>query len=419
MKFLGYFLALCLTVVPCFAAEQKNDHMERSALSLRIARNLRTAEQEVFKELQGHPKLLDSEEILLHRASMLATKAGKLRAMQKHSGRKLHRIEAMLQKQKKHIMKKLVKKHRKHRESSGAKQLDSIARKETRLLRGGRAILREAHDVKKDLAQMFGHSDPRVSATLAQLMDKVEGAQKHIMVSEKKAAVHASKLAKSMRKKPAAKLAAFAQKFAKKHTAAKDPVQRMHLEKEAMSQLKSVKTEIAEALGSDDKTARKVEAMIDKVEGSMQRLEKSAEQGMEKASLMQSATHAKTSARATARRLQRESRRMRGLVKRTRKLAKEDKFISKETKFAQRIVQKELGKTEVGQEVSELLSMAASEARKAAANDRHLAAAEGREARAMAAAGRAAAGHSHEGPASREQVSQAQSIEDLAALLVH
>lgn len=235
-------------------------------------------------------------------------------------------------------------------------------------------------------------------------MDKVGGAQKDILRSEAKAASHASKLAASIRKDKAPAASAFAQASASESMGSKDPVRRVHLAKEALGNLKLAKSDITAAYGTDTRTAQKVEKLMDQLSGSLQGLESDDEEdanrdvkadeaemlgkikedahlkkvvkAAEKASLAQAASHARTSKQAVQRRFLQREHRMQQLVKRTSRIAVEDGRISKEANFASRVVDKELGGTEAGEEVSALLRTAASEARKASAGDRRLAALE-------------------------------------------
>lgn len=357
----------------------------------RIIHGIRGAEQALAKDLRGNPKLLLSEERLLHQASQLALHAGKMRAMQMHSKSKLNSIEATL-------MQSTAK------GSSGAAQFDSLARKESQLLRGGRNILNEVHTLKTDFDEVLGQTEPEVTAKLQKLMDRVDGAQREILTSEAEATAHASKLADSIRKEkpkekhPSPAVGVFTQASTLESSGTQDPVRRVKLAKKALSQLKVAKTEVAEAYGTDDGTAQKVEAMIDQLEGSLQGLEEGSEDDVKlnmkaeeakmfaniernvsltvKASLAQESAHSTSSTQMDARRFHQQSRQLRRLAHRTRRLALEDRHISKETRVARRVIDRELGNTEVGEEVDALLTKAASEANRAAASDRRLVAVE-------------------------------------------
>lgn len=241
-------------VVPCLG----HDYEQLGAA--RIIHTIRSAEQALVQELHGHPRFLLSEERILHKASLLALDAGKLRAAQMKTGRKLRSIEASL----KHARKSLdasttsqaslkhAQKSSDASTTSGAMELDSMVRKESQLLRGGHSIIKEVQQLKGDFKRVLGERDPKTAAKLVQLMDNVDKAQQGILVSEAEAAVHTSRLA----------------------SLHEDPVKREKLEKKAEGQLKAAKAEVLAAYGNDDATAKQVEAMIDKVEGSLQGLEK-------------------------------------------------------------------------------------------------------------------------------------------------
>jgi len=68
----------------------------------RIIRSIRGAEEALGKDLRGEPKVLLSEERLLHQASQLALQAGVMHRTQMHAAKKLHSIEASLMQSTKH-----------------------------------------------------------------------------------------------------------------------------------------------------------------------------------------------------------------------------------------------------------------------------------------------------------------------------
>lgn len=402
MKSISLFLVV-VNLVPCLGHLHSNNavHDQRQYAELGAARtihNIREVEQALAKDLRGNPKFLLSEERLLHKASEFALKAGEMRAMQMHSGKKLAGIEASL-----------MQKMQDAASSSSATRFDSIARKEAQLLRGGRGILKKVDVLKADFAKTLGAKSAGVTAKLEKLMDRVDGAQREILMSETEATAHASTLAAAIRKDKAPAAGAFAQASARESSGTKDPVRRMRLTKQALSDLNVAKSEVEEAFGTDDGTAKKVEGMIDQLTGSLTGLEDGTDEvaavtdGEEhevdvsanlkpatpksravKASLAQASAHSRSSARMSSRRFRQQSQRLRRLVQRTSRLAMEDRHISKETKFARRVVQKELGNSEIGEEVSALLAKAASEANHAAASDHRLAVVENREAHGLA-----------------------------------
>lgn len=384
----------------------------------RIIHTIRGAEQTLAKDLRGHPKFLISEERLLHKASLLALKAGKMRAKQIRSGERLKSFEEKM-----------------HQASSvqntGAAQMKTLAHKEAQLLRGGRGILREVHAVKQGVENALGQSAHEVTATIEHLMDRVGGAQRDILASEAAATGHASKLAASIR---AEKAPVFAQASVAEISGTKDPKRRMQISKKALADLAAAKTEVSEAYGTDDGTAQKVAGMIDQLEGSLQGLQEDDSEDMKvdvkaeeaamfanierdagegedtkrqmtamrakakslpkkvvKASLIQHRHRASAHSRARAftarkasRRFRQQSHRLQRIMRRTKRLALNDRRISKETKFARRVVDKELGNTAVGEEVEALLAKAASSANHAAWSERHVADVQKREVRGLA-----------------------------------
>merc|ERR1719243_375770 len=92
-------------------------------------------------------------------------------------------------------------------------------------------------------------------------------------MSETEATAHASTLAAAIRKDKAPAAGAFAQASARESSGTKDPVRRMRLTKQALSDLSVAKSEVEEAFGTDDGTAKKVEGMIDQLTGSLTGLE--------------------------------------------------------------------------------------------------------------------------------------------------
>lgn len=185
--------SILLLVAPCLG-HLRHDHRHAHANlaeqqakagvelgAARIIHTIRGAESLLAKELRGAPKLLLSEERLLHKASQLALRAGEMKAKQMHSMKHLHQIEASL-------VQSEQASSTAQQQTSGDQQFASIARKETQLLRGGRGILQEVRVLKAGVAKVLGQSDPEVTAKLELLMDKVGGAQKDILRSEAKAA---------------------------------------------------------------------------------------------------------------------------------------------------------------------------------------------------------------------------------------
>jgi len=114
-------------------------------------------------------------------------------------------------------------------------------------------------------------------------MDRVGGAQKEILRSESEAASHASRLAAEIRKDSNAHKApvaggVFVQSHTKETSGTKDPVRRMKLSKDALSNIAAAKNEVEAAYGTDSETAQKVESLLGQLSGSMQGLEAGAEE---------------------------------------------------------------------------------------------------------------------------------------------
>jgi len=443
-----YLWSIIVLVTPCVGhphrhpsafLEQKAEAGLESGAA-RIIHSIRGAERALAKDLRGEPKLLLSEERLLHQASQLALKAGKRRAMQMHAAKKLHGIEASLIQHKQSAF-----------ASSGA-QFASLAKQEARLLHDGHGILQEVRVLKGDLTEALGQSDPEVTAKLEHLMDRVGGAQKEILRSESEAASHASKLAASVRKEAKAPtVTGLFQAHATQRTGTKDPVRRMQLSKEALRNLVAAKGEVEAAYGTEDGTAQKLEALMGQLSGSLTGLEEGSEEDAKvdmkseeaeefasieakaglpelkadaekaqadaanaetqamaqqtldakadaakakqiqeavaqakaavkvKASLVQATARSTASKRAMSRRFHQQGLRMRRLAQRTRRLAKADGHIAKETFAVRRYVDKELGDTKVGEEVDSLLKEAAKDANRAAAGEHHVAAIENKQ----------------------------------------
>lgn len=412
------FYSIVLLAVPCVAhphahhshdhtaallAEKANAGLESGAA--RIIHSIRGAEKALAEDLHGQPELLLSEERLLHRASQMALKAGRFRAKELHSMRRLHDIEASLVQGKKEEESATTEQSAaaEQQQASGEQQFKSIAQKEVQLLRGGRGILKEVRVLKADVAKALGQSDPEVTAKLEHLMDKVGGAQKDILRSEAQAASHASKLAASIRKEKTRAPGAFTQASSTETMGTRDPVKRIHLAEQALEQLKLAKGDVAAAYG-DAGTAQKVESMMDQLTTSLQGLKEGDEADVKdvdevakaakaatirkiakkKAVLAQSSARVRFSKEAVSRRFRRQGQRLRNAVARTRRIALEDNRIAKESVAASRVVNRELAGTEVGEEVSALLRTAAAEAHRASAADRRLASVQAREVHSLA-----------------------------------
>jgi len=136
--------------------------------------------------------------------------------------------------------------------------------------------------VKGDLAEALGHQgDPRVTAKMEHLMDRVE---KEVLLSGSEAASGAKTIAAEIRKDArAAGVGVFAQAHSKESSGTKDPVRRVHLSKEALSNIAAAKDEVEAAYGTADGTAQTVEALLGQLSGSLQGLETGAKEDVQDA----------------------------------------------------------------------------------------------------------------------------------------
>lgn len=416
-------LCILALVAPCLGHPQRAAFLEQQFKegaelgAAKIIHNIRGVESLLAKELSGSPKELLVEEQLLHKASQLALKAGKSRARQVHSAEKLTKIETALaqmeqssgeahedttQETTQETTDTTTEETGEDTTEETTKDTTEETTKETTpketTPEKQENILEEVHALKTDVADALGKSNPTVTAKLESLMDRVGGAQKDILQSEATAASHASELAADVRKAKTPAAGAFAQASFKESSGSQDPVRRVQLAKQALGQLSAAKLEVAEAYGGDDETAKKVSALMDQLSGSLTGLELGSEEDAKATSFKASeaAMFAKIEAgeaaalapmkksgkkaallqASNALMASTQARRLMKLAQKTSMLASEDHRISKETMVARQMVDKALGNTKVGAEVSALLSKAVSEANSAAAGDRHLAAIE-------------------------------------------
>jgi len=232
-----------------------------------IIQSIRGAEQALAKDLKGEPRVLLSEERLLHQASQLALQAGMMHRTQAHVTKKLHSIEASLVQSTK---------------QQARSQFLSIARQEAQLLRGGQRVLKEVAVVNSHLAQALGHQgDPSMTAKMHHLMDRVE---KEVLLSGSEAASGAKKVAAEVRKDArAAGVGVFAQAQSKESSGIKNPVRRLHFSKEALSNIVAAKSEVEAAYGTSDGNAQAVEALLGKLSGSLRVLEKGDKEDVQEA----------------------------------------------------------------------------------------------------------------------------------------
>jgi hypothetical protein len=410
----------------CFGHPQRAAFLEQQFKAgaelgaAKIIHNIRGVESLLATQLRGSPKELLVEEQLLHKASQLALKAGKSRARQVHSAEKLKKIETALAQTEEasdeaheDTTQETTQEAAQETTDQNTEDTDESITEDTKdtmeetsqettteALPDNHNILEEVHTLKTDVADALGKSNPTVSAKLESLMDRVGGAQKDILQSEASAASHASELAADVRKAKTVAAGAFTQASFKESSGSQDPVRRVHLAQKALSQLAAAKSEVAEAYGDDDETAKKVSALMDQLSGSLQGLELGSEEDAKatsfkasedamfakiqageaaalapskksgKAALLQASNELKASTQA---------RRLMQLAQKTGMLASEEHRISKETVVARQMVDKTLGDTKVGAEVSALLAKAVSEANHAAAGDRDMAAIEARQ----------------------------------------
>jgi len=412
-------LCILALVAPCLGHPQRAAFLEQQFKegaelgAAKIIHNIRGVESLLAKELSGSPKELLVEEQLLHKASQLALKAGKSRARQVHSAEKLTKIETALAQMEQssgeaheettqETTDTTTEETGEDTTEETTKDTTEETTKETTpketTPEKQENILEEVHALKTDVADALGKSNPTVTAKLESLMDRVGGAQQDILQSEATAASHASELAADVRKAKTPAAGAFAQASFKESSGSQDPVRRVQLAKQALGQLSAAKLEVAEAYGGDDETAKKVSALMDQLSGSLTGLELGSEEDAKATSFKASeaAMFAKIEAgeaaalapmkksgkkaallqASNALMASTQARRLMKLAQKTSMLASEDHRISKETLVARQMVDKALGNTKVGAEVSALLTKAVSEANSAAAGDRHLAAIE-------------------------------------------
>jgi hypothetical protein len=160
------------------------------------------------------------------------------------------------------------------RATAGSEQFASLANREKKLLDGSQGLL---NDVQTFKAMADESSDTVVAAKLQSLMDKFSDAQKEIVHSETEVVLHASHLAASLPSTDPRVVVALTQATQREGMGTRDPVRRAKLAEQALSQIRDAKNEISSAYGSDSGTAEKVMAMMDKLQTSMQDLEKGAD----------------------------------------------------------------------------------------------------------------------------------------------
>lgn len=161
------------------------------------------------------------------------------------------------------------------RATAGAEQFASLANEERKLLDGSQGLLNDVQTLK---ATADESTDTVVAAKLQRLMDNFSDAQKEIVRSESEVVSHASHLAASLPNTKPRVVLALTQATQREGVGTRDPVRRAKLAEQALSQIRDAKSEVRAAYGSDSGTAEKVMAMMDKLQNSMQGLEKGADE---------------------------------------------------------------------------------------------------------------------------------------------
>lgn len=188
VRVLSTCLALFLELASAtHGADADATSSETAARGERIAANLRSAERLLAREMRGHPEELMKEEQLLHKAGRMADRGAE--AMERVSllheeelatRAKMHKAMAKAS----HLASsKTARTHGATHAMSASEQLASIASTERDLLQSGRQEMDVAQDVKNEVVEAIGESDPRKAAKVEKLMDKVRGEEAAILKS--------------------------------------------------------------------------------------------------------------------------------------------------------------------------------------------------------------------------------------------
>lgn len=237
----------------------------------KIQHDLGRAESALEVALQGQPVLLRKEDDLLRKASQMAHEAGEAKA----SHIRLAISEGIAADAPSHSAEGTVKSaHAK----ADKKPLVGVQKAEAALIGQGFGIIREAKDIKGEVVDAIGESDPQMAAKVEHLMDKLQKDQSGIMSGEQKLAngigqiLHDTQKATPAHKKKAA-LAQHAVQtiaFESMESLASEERKLSHNELQTLSSVELVRHEVEQALSKSPEAASKVASLLKSVQTAQQ-----------------------------------------------------------------------------------------------------------------------------------------------------
>lgn len=237
----------------------------------KIQHDLGRAESALEVALQGHPELLRKEDDLLHKASQMAHEAGEAKA----SHIRLANSERNALDAPSHSSEVIAKSAY---AKADEKPLVGVQKEEAALIGQGFGIIHEAKDIKGEVVDAIGESDPRTAAKVEHLMDELQKDQSGIMSGEQKLAngigqiLHDTQKATPSRKNKAAlaQHAVHASAFDSMGSLASEERKLSHNEIQTLNSVELVRHEVEQALSKNPEEAGKVASLLKTVQTAQQ-----------------------------------------------------------------------------------------------------------------------------------------------------
>jgi len=237
----------------------------------KIQHDLGRAESALAVALQGQPVLLREEDDLLRRASHMAHETGE----EKVSHIRLALSEGIAADAPSQSAEGTEKSAHAKAEK---KQLVGVQKAEAALIGQGFGIIFEAKDIKGEVVDAIGESDPQTAAKVEHLMDKLQKDQSGIMSGEQKLANGIGQILHNTQKQTPArkKKAALAQHavqtsaFQSMENFAREERKLSHNELQTLSSVELVRHETEQALSKSPEAASKVASLLKSVETAQQ-----------------------------------------------------------------------------------------------------------------------------------------------------
>jgi len=229
----------------------ENAAASEGTMTGKILGDIGSAEDALEHALRGAPSILEKEEGLLKKASLMATQAGRFQAQERSLTNRMNM----------HAAKLLAKSEKRMSKAESNAMLNDVGRKETALIADGFGILRETKNLKVDVVDAIGESNPMMAAKVEHFLDSVGLDQKKIMRGEARLAhgVKQSLMGEraQLRHKTMSSLEGLAQ-------AARDEEKLANGGASVLKSAETIKGEVSHLLGSDQ--VSEVSRLMDQVE---------------------------------------------------------------------------------------------------------------------------------------------------------